>query len=243
MIRSTIIGAALSVVLSATATHAEPLTYEAALARAKGNAPSLRAKAYGNDAAHTARDAAGAMPDPKLAIGVDSFPISGPLAFEPSRDNFTWARVGVSQDITNLAKRHAAQGRADADIVAAGAETAVEARTVEVETALAWITLAYAERRLTALDVVLGRLTRIVRASPSAVASGASRPAQMLAGRQAIATMEDRRDELISAAARARADLTGWTGAAQSQIGGSIPDSWSIRQSYVQVWRVIPRSA
>lgn len=149
----------------------------------------------------------------------------------------------MSQDITNLAKRHAAQGRADADIVAAGAETAVEARTVEVETALAWITLAYAERRLTALDVVLGRLTRIVRASPSAVASGASRPARMLAGRQAIATIEDRRDELISAAARARADLTRWTGAAQPQIGGSIPDSWSIRQSYVQVWRVIPRSA
>src|SRR3546814_4523423 len=50
----------------------------------------------------------------------------------PSRDDFTMARVGVSQDIHNLAKRHAQQARADSDIKVAEADTAVEARTVEV---------------------------------------------------------------------------------------------------------------
>ena len=105
---------------------AGPLTFDAALRQAKHDAPSIRAKTLGADAARSARGAAGALPDPTLGVSVESFPISGPLAFEPQRDDFTMARVGVSQDIPNLAKRHAQQARADSDIKAAEADTAVE---------------------------------------------------------------------------------------------------------------------
>lgn len=203
---------------------AGPLTFEAALRQAKHDAPSIRAKTLGADAARSARGAAGALPDPKLDVGIESFPISGPLAFEPQRDDFTMARVGVSQDIPNLAKRHAQQARADSDIKAAEADTAVEARTVEVGTALAWINLAYAERRLAALDDVLSRLTQVVRTLPGAVASGNARPAQTLAGQQAVAAMQDRRSELVSNVARARATLTRWTGDPAPEIAGPIPD-------------------
>lgn len=73
-----------------TAATAAPLTFDAALQRARADAPSLKAKALGADAARSSRGAAGSLPDPTLAVGVDSFPISGPLAFEPGRDNFTW---------------------------------------------------------------------------------------------------------------------------------------------------------
>ena len=65
---------------------ADPLTFDGAIARAQANAPSLRATALGADASRAARSAAGALPDPKLSLGVESFPISGPLAFQPSRD-------------------------------------------------------------------------------------------------------------------------------------------------------------
>jgi outer membrane protein TolC len=130
----------------------------------------------------------------------------------------------VSQDIPNLAKRHAAQARADTDIAAADAGTAVEARSVEVNTALAWINLAYAEKRLTSLDDVFGRLQQIVRTSSGSVASGSARPAQTLAGQQAIAAMQDRRSEIESALVRARAILTRWTGDPNPEISGTIPD-------------------
>lgn len=203
---------------------AGPLTFDAALQRARQDAPSIKAKALGADAARSARGAAGSLPDPTLAVGVDSFPISGPLAFAPGQDNFTMARVGVSQDIPNLAKRRAQRARADSDIKAADADTAVEARSVEVGTALAWINLAYAERRLAALDDVLARLERVVRTTPSAVASGNARPAQILAGRQAIAALQDRRSELVSNIARARAALTRWTGEPAPEIAGSMPE-------------------
>ena len=203
---------------------AGPLTFDAALRQAKHDAPSIRAKTLGADAARSAREAAGALPDPKLDVGIESFPISGPLAFEPQRDDFAMVRVGVSQEIPNLAKRHAQQARAVSDIQAAEADTAVEARTVEAGTALAWINLAYAERRLAALDDVLSRLQHVVRTTPSAVASGNARPAQTLAGQQAVAAMQDRRSELVSNVARARAALTRWTGDPAPEIAGPIPD-------------------
>ena len=203
---------------------AGPLTFDAALQKATSDAPSVKAKSLGADGARSARIAAGQLPDPTLALGIASFPISGPLAFQPQRDDFTWLNIGVSQDIPNLEKRRAQRGRADADIEVAEAETGVTARGVKVQTALAWINLAYAARRLAALDGVLGRLDRVVKASPSAVASGASRPAQVLAGRGAVAKMQDRRDELVSVVGRARAELTRWTGEADPEIAGAVPD-------------------
>jgi outer membrane protein TolC len=203
---------------------AGPLTFEAAQRQAQATAPSLRARSLGTDAARSARGAAGALPDPTLAVGVDSFPISGPLALDPGHDDFTMARVGVSQDFPNLAKRHAQQARADTDIAAADADSVVEARNVEVGTALAWINLAYAERRLAALDDLLARLDQVVGTTPSTVASGNARPAQTLAGQQAVAVLQDRRAELVSQVARAKATLTRWTGEPDPEIAGPIPD-------------------
>lgn len=202
---------------------AGPLSFDAALVQAKNQAPSVHAKALGAEAARAARGAAGALPDPTLAVGIDSFPVSGPLAFSPNRDDFTMARVGVSQNFPNLAKRHASQARADSDIKTAEADTAVEARTVEVGTALAWINLAYAERRLLALDAILGRLEQVVGTTHGAVASGNARPAQTLTGQQAIAAMQDRRSELVSNVERSRAALTRWTGDPRPEIAGPPP--------------------
>jgi outer membrane protein TolC len=215
---------ALAVIAMSRPLSAEPLTFDAALAKALANAPSLQVRRLGADASRAARGAAGALPDPKLSVGVDSFPVSGPLAFQPSRDDFSGVRIGVSQDFPNLAKRRALQARADSDITAADAEIAAEARTVEVETAVAWITLAYAERRLAALDDIRARLAKLVNTTPSAVAAGAARPAQVLAGQQAIAALDDRRDEVVSAVARARADLVRWTGDASASAIGDVPD-------------------
>ena len=214
----------MAIAASISPARADPLTFEEALARTQANAPSLQAKALGADASRATRQAAGALPDPKLSIGIDSFPISGPLAFKPSRDDFTWVRVGISQDIPNPAKRRAQRSRADADIAVAIADAGLEARTVEADTAVAWITLAYAQKRLAALDAVRTGLARLVRTTPSAVASGNARPGQTLAGKQALSDLDDRRDELVAAIVRARAELMRWTGDSAPEIEGPVPD-------------------
>jgi outer membrane protein TolC len=206
------------------AAAAKPLTFDGALRQAQERAPSLRAKSLGVDAARLARGAAGALPDPKLALGVDSFPISGPLAFDPGRDDFTGVKASVSQDIPNLAKRDAERARADAAIGTANADEAIEARSVEVDAALAWINLAYAVRRLAALDEALDGLEHVVKTSSRGIASGTSRPAQTLAGDRAVALLRDRRAELVSQATRAKATLTRWTGDPAPETVGPMPD-------------------
>lgn len=215
----------LALILAAApwTSNAAPLTFDAALLAAANNAPSLRANSFGADAARAAAEAAGRLPDPKASIAVESFPISGPLAFKPSQDDFTWVSVGLSQEITNPAKRRAQRTRASADIAVAEAGAVLEARTVEVETAIAWITLAFAQKRLAAVDAVRAKLDRLARTTPAAVAAGNARPGQTLAGRQSLAALEDRRDDLIGATGRARADLVRWTGDSDPTIAGSIP--------------------
>ena len=206
------------------AAQAKPLTFEAALSEARANAPALRAKVLAVEAAESAVDAAGRLPDPTASVGIESFPISGPLAFRPGQDDFTWLRFGFSQEFPNPAKRRAQAGRAQSDIATAQAESAVAARSVEVGAAMAWIDLAYAQRRLAALDDVTVRLARYVAAAPSAIASGKARPAQVLAGRQALALLADRRSQLLAEIGRARAELTRWTGDSDPQIDGPLPE-------------------
>jgi outer membrane protein TolC len=207
-----------------TAAVADPLTFDDALAVAAAQAPSLKARSFDVEARRSSATAAGQLPDPRLGAGLDNVPISGPPAFRFGRDEMTMARLGISQDVPNLAKRHARSGKADADIGVAEADAGAELRRVRVATALAWIDLAYAQRRLGALDQALAELAQYVAPAASSVASGSARPAQTLEIRQAIAALEDRRSEVAAEVARARAILSRWTGDPSPEIEGAIPN-------------------
>ena len=109
------------------AAQAAPLTFDAALRLADTSAPSLLSKDADVAAARSAAVSAGRLPDPKLAVGLGNFPISGPPAGTFDRDSMTMATVGVSQDMPSSAKRRADRERATADIEAAEAGARVEA--------------------------------------------------------------------------------------------------------------------
>ncbi len=210
------------VVLSGSA-HAAPLTYAAALQMAAHTSPTLQARDLQVDSARAASRAAGALPDPKLTAGIDNFPISGPPAGRFNTDSMTMARVGIMQDMPNGAKRSAARARAQTDIEVAAATRRLSVREVRTATALAWINLYYAEHRLAAVAEVLTRLEPLWSAAPSAVASGAARPAQSLEAEQMRADLEDRRSEVAASVGRARAELSRWTGDADPAVAGPPP--------------------
>ena len=219
--RSICLFAALATI--AGAAHAAPLTYEAALKLADDTAPSLQAKAADVRAARSSAIAAGRLPDPKLALGVEGFPISGPFAGRPGADDFSDVRVGVMQDFPSLAKRRASRERAAADIAAAEVGRTAQARRIRLETALAWINLYYAERRLAALTTIDQELTRLRASAPSQIVSGAMRPAQTLEPERLMAALADRRADLVAVLAGARAELARWTGDAGADVAGNPP--------------------
>jgi cobalt-zinc-cadmium efflux system outer membrane protein len=207
----------------AGAAHATPLTYDTALRLADQSAPSLQAKASDVEAARSSAIAAGRLPDPKLRLGLDNFPVSGPPAWRFGPESMTMATIGLMQEVPNGAKRRAARERAAADIGAADAGRDVEARTVRLSTALAWIDLCYAERRLAALDQIGRALAPLRETAPSQLASGSVRPAQTVDADQLTAALDDRRADLIAAVGRARAELVRWTGDPQADVSGDPP--------------------
>lgn len=203
---------------------AGPLSFEEALTRAANDAPLLEARAQQVRARQSAAIAAGQLPDPRLGIGIDNFPVSGPPAFSLTQENMTMERIGIEQEVPNLAKRHAQKDRAEANIVAAQARSAADMRRIKVATALAWIDAFYAQKRLEAMDAILERLRRLPGAAISAVTAGTGRPAQSLNIRQSIAELfEDRRSMLVAEGGKASAELARWTGESDPQPSGAMP--------------------
>lgn len=205
-----------------SAAQAAPLTYSAALQRA-GEAPTLQARAAEITAARAAAGAAGRLPDPKLRFGLDNFPVSGPPAGRFGPESMTMATVSVMQDVPNGAKRRAERERAAADVSAAESGQAVEARNVRLAAAVAWIDLYYAQRQLAALDEIAAALKPLHDAAPAQLAAGSSRPAAALEADELTAALGDRHAELLAAAAKARAELTRWTGEPEPEALGDPP--------------------
>jgi outer membrane protein TolC len=209
--------------LLTSAAHSAPLTYTATLQLAE-TAPSLQAKASDVEAARAAAMAAGRLPDPKLRLGLDNFPVSGPPAGRFGPDSMTMATVGVVQDVPNAAKRRAERDRAAADVGAAQSSQVIEGRNVRLSAALAWTDVYYAERRLAALDEIDAALKPLRQTAPSQLAAGSARPAQALEADQLIAALGDRRADLVAAVDKARVELARWTGDPAPEAAGPPPD-------------------
>ena len=216
--------AAYAAVMSAFAGSAlaEPLTFNAALARA-ADAPSLHGRAASVRAAQSAAIAADQLPDPTLDIAVQDFPVTGPDAGRLNRDNFTMQKFGFSQQFTNPAKRHARAERASADIGVAQADLGVEARNVRLQTALAWMDVYYGEKRLAVLGLLDKSLDDLQLTVSARLASGSARPSQALEPTQLRAQVADRRSGVVAEIAKARALLERWTGDIQADVAGAPP--------------------
>lgn len=207
----------------APAAQAGPLTFDEAVARADADSPGLRAAALQIESARAAARAAGALPDPQLKVGVENYPVSGPMAGRLGEEPMTMAVVGVMQEIPNRARRQAEAGLARAEISAAQARRLLEQRRARTGAATAWLDLHFAQQRLAAVDEVLEQLGPLWDAAPSAVASGASRPAAALSPVRMRAELEDRRSELAAAVGKARAELVRWTGDPSPSVVGPAP--------------------
>lgn len=205
------------------AVLAEPMTFDAAIRRATATAPSVQASTAGVDATRSASIAAGQLPDPTLSVGVDNFPVSGPPAFTLNGDSMTMARVGIEQEFPNPAKRRAQTGRAQADIGVAEADLAVEIQDIRLATAMAWIDLYYAKRRLAQLELLNESLLDLQATVTARLASGSARPSQALEPEQLRGAISDRRAELQAEVAKARARLARLTGDPDIDVYGDAP--------------------
>ena len=197
---------------------AAPLSFNAALDLAEQQAPGLAADTAQIAAAHLAAIPAGALPDPKLFVGVDNYPVSGAERWQLNSDGMTMRKFGLTQEVPNAAKRSARIELAEADVDIAEAQRRIEQLAVRRNTALAWLDRYYLERKLVVFDE-LDHENRILAAAVQAqLAAGRGQVADVVMPKQEAAQLADRRDDLVRDLAKARANLRRYVGAAADEL-------------------------
>ena len=203
----------LAAAIAPMAATAAGLGYGEALEIARLNAPALRVQQATLSADTAAQPAAASLPDPRLSVGIENMPVTGPDRYSVTRDPDTMQRLGLMQEVPNRAKRDARVQMAGARIERDRALLAAAELAVRRDTAMAWLGVYFAERRQ-ALISDFRRENRLLQDTLSArIAGGAATPAEMTAARQEALAIADRGDDLARDVKKARAELQRWVGA------------------------------
>ena len=207
---------------------AEPLSFNAALALAVRETPTLRAESAQVDAARQAAIPAGELPDPKLTLGLDNVPVEGVDRFSLSSEPMTMQRIGVMQEFPNNAKRGARVEVARGRIALSEAQIRITRLTVLRETAAAWIARDTVEHQLALIDGLYGENRLFDAAVRARIAGGKGSAMDAVAARQEAAMIDARRDELIARRQQSIAALKRWVGPrAEAPLEGNAPN-WPI---------------
>lgn len=223
---------ALAVGVLAWPLLASALTLDDALRLAQTTAPSLAAESAKLQAATQAAIPAGELPDPKLVVGLQNFPIGGPDRGTFYGDDMTEQMVGIQQQVPSRDKRKARIELADATVARTAAEGRVERLNVRQATAQAWIR-AYAVERKDALFQDFYRQNRLLHDSVRAqLAGGRGQPSDVVIPRQEAAELAEREDALTEQRTQARAALKRWIGAAASEAPSGQWPNWPLAHPY-----------
>lgn len=209
---------------------ASALTLDEALRLAQTTAPSLAAESARFQAATQAAIPAGELPDPKLIVGLQNFPINGPNRGTLDGDDMTQSMIGIQQQVPSRDKRLARVELAAATVDTAAAQGRIERLNVRQATAQAWIG-AWAVARKEALFKDFYQQNRLFADTVRAqLAAGRGQPSDAVLPKQEAADLAEREDTLIQQRAQARAALKRWIGPAASEApSGSLPN-WPINE-------------
>lgn len=188
------------------------LGYDEALRLAREQAPSLQMQQHALDGAQAAQPSAATLPDPRLSLGVDNLPLSGPERFNLDREGMTMTRIGLMQDVPNRAKRVARSAAANARIERERAMLTAVQLNVQREAGLAWLAVHFAEQRVARLDDLQQENRLLQQTLDARISAGGAMPLDRTMARQDALMLADRQDELRRDIAKARATLRRWVG-------------------------------
>lgn len=208
--------------------QAAPLSFERALNLATRGAPTLTASQTKVDSARAAVIPAGELPDPKLAVGVENFPIGGTDRYSLTNDFMTMQRIAYMQDVPNRSKRDARIAVAQARVLQAESAQQLSTLSVRRETAVAWIRCYALEQQIALFDSLSKQNKLLEFAIQAQLAGGRGSITDVLMPRQEAAMLDERLDELRAQRAQAIAALERWVGAAASESLEGTPPNWPL---------------
>lgn len=211
--------------LGASCAAAQPLSLDDALRAGEAQSPRLAAQRHMLSSTEAQVGRAGELPDPKLRLGIENLPVSGPDRFRYDRDFMTMRQIGLAQEFPNSAKRSALNLRAERMRDVESANLAAQRTALYREIAMAWLEVHFAERVQAALERLARQLQLHSETVSAAVSRGRQSTAEALMVRLAFEQANDRLIEQERMAARSRIMLASWIGDEAKRPLGGPPDT------------------
>lgn len=202
-----------SVVLTANAHAQQAITLDQALRAAQDRSQRLVAQGAAAAASRDMAVAAGQFPDPTLKLGLIDVPVNGSDQFSLTRDSFTMATIGLSQEFTRAEKRRARTARYEREAEAADAARLAALTDLRRDTAIAWLERYFQERVLDVLSSQRDEARLQIDAAETAYRGGRGSQVDVFAARSAVAQFDDRIRQAEQRVLVAKTKLARWVGA------------------------------
>ena len=226
-----LLAAALSVHAQLAVDAAAPLTVFEAMLLAERNAPAIDARKSQITASEAMAESALALPDPKLKIGQDNWPIEGAEKFSTGRDFMTMRRIGISRDMPREEKREL---RSQAYKLEARRDEAMleDARlAVRRDAALSFVERHYAKAATGLIDELKREARLAYDVLIGQVRAGRAQPIEAVAAQSQLRTLDDRAAEFARVDARARVTLERLLG---QSAAARPPTPWQLADARVE---------
>jgi outer membrane protein TolC len=227
--------ACAALALGVSSALAQALSLDDALRSGEAQSPRLAAQRAMLNSAGEQVGRAGELPDPKLRLGIENLPVSGPDRFRYDRDFMTMRQIGFAQEFPNGAKREARNLRAERMRDVEGANLSAQRAALYRDIAMAWLEVHYAERMQGALE----RLARQFKLHSETVSAAISRGRQSTAEgfmlRYAFEQANDRVIEQQRMVARARIMLASLIGEDANRTLAAPPEMSSFAHPREQI--------
>ena len=187
--------------------YAQPLTLDTALKLAEQYAPTLRANSAQIEGAENMVSASGILPNPKLFVGLDNYPVSGDAAWSVTQEGMTMQKIGIMQDFPNRAKRLAEIELAKAELGSAKAQTEILLIELRQKVASVWLKRFYLERKLALYDDLLSENGLLSQITQTQVTSGRTMVTNAISPKLDKTVLLDQKDDLLRDLNKAKLEL------------------------------------
>ncbi|MGH8720137.1 MAG: TolC family protein [Burkholderiales bacterium] len=215
----------LVVCLASTPAYSAPLGIDEAVELALVKQPLIASQNAAIEAAKESAVAAAQLPDPKLTLGLQDYPVTGSDALSFRRDNFTMLKAGVMQEFPREEKRRLRGARELKDAEAKAQELDLTRRTIARDAALAWLDVYYPEQAKVLIRELEREAEVQIESAEIAYRAGRKTQADVLAEQVTLALLKDREADFSKQSAQARAGLSRWIASAASRpVEEKLPD-------------------
>jgi outer membrane protein TolC len=220
--------AALALANGAAYAQQGTITLDAALQAATGRSASIEATQSSVSASSEAAVKAGQLPNPMLTAGIDNLPINGQQGFTIGQNILTMRRIGIEQEWVSSEKRQLRSTLANQVIGREQSAYLTQLASVRQQTALAWLTAAYAKKALGLQQALLSHMTHELAATRASYRGAKASAADVT---QAQLILAQTQDQLLKAQQTWKTALIGlsrWTTGAVTDVAGEPPPPESV---------------